>query len=80
MVNKEELILNTMHNKINKDDIYLIWIMRKLLKDVDPYIFQNKYTRAWRNWFWLFILKKEEESLLKDSKLSHIFLNYHKNI
>ena len=76
---KEELVLNVVHNKVNKEDIYFLWIMRKLLKDLDPYMFQNKFTRAWGKWFWMFILNKEEMSLLKDSKLSHIFLNYYNN-
>ena len=80
MVNKEELMINTVHDKVNKEDIYFIWIMRKLLRDVDPYMFQNKYTHSWRDWFWMFILKKDEVPLFKKSKLSHIFLNYHKNI
>ena len=80
MVAKEELAIDVVHDKVNKDDIYFIWIMRKLLKDVDPYIFQNKYTHAWGKWFWIVILKKEEVSLFKESKLFHILLNHHKKI
>lgn len=80
MVAKEELVINAVHDKVNKDDIYLIWIMRKLLKAVDPYIFQNKYTHSRWKWFWMIILKKEEVSLFKESKLLNIFLHFHKNI
>ena len=76
---KEELVINTVHNKVNKEDIYFLWIMRKLLKDLDPYMFQNKFTLSWGKWFWMFILNKEERSLLKESKLSHVFLNFYSN-
>ena len=76
---KEDLVINTVHDKVNKEDIYLIWIMRKLLKDLDLYMFQNKFTRVWGKWFCMFIVNREERSLLKESKLSHIFLNYYKN-
>ena len=78
-MSKEKLVINTVHNKVNKEDIYFIWIMRKLLKAVDPYMFQNKFTRSWDKWFWMFILNKEERSLLKESKLSHVFLNFYNN-
>ena len=80
MVAKEELVINTVHDKVNKDDIYLIWIMRNLLKAIDHYIFQNKYTHSRGKWFWMVILKKDEVSLFKESKFLNIFLNFHKNI
>ena len=76
---KEELVISAVHNKVNKEDIYFLWIMRKLLKSVDHYMFQNKFTRSWGKWFWMFILNKEERSLLKESKLSHVFLNFYSN-
>ena len=58
---------NTLHNKVNKEDIYLIWIMRELLKAFDNFI------------FWIVILKKEEVHLFKESKLSHLFFNYYED-
>ena len=77
--NKEELIINTVHNKVNKEDIYLIWIMKKLLTELDYFFLENNYWYWQCKWFWMFILKKEEKYFFKESKLSHIFLNYYKN-
>ena len=76
---KEELVINTVHNKVNKEDIYLIWIMKKILTELDVYFLENNYWYWQCKWFWMFILKREEKYLFKDSKLSHIFLNYYKN-
>ena len=77
--NKEELVVNTVHNKVNKEDIYLIWIMKKLLTELEYFFLENNYWYWQCKWFWMFILKREEKYLFKESKLSHIFLNYYKN-
>lgn len=69
---------NTLHNKV-KEDIYFIWIMRKLLKAFDNFIFSDSNWYWWSKWFWIFILKNEEVSLFNESKLSNIFFNYYKN-
>ena len=69
---------NTLHNKV-KENIYFLWIMRKLLKAFDNFIFSDSNWYCECEWFWIFILKNEEVSLFKESKLSHIFLNYYED-
>ena len=76
---KEELVIDAVHNKVNKKDIYLIWIMKKLLTELDPYLFEKNFSYWKCEWFWMFILNKEEKSLLKWSKISHVFLNFYKS-
>ena len=69
---------NTLHNKV-KENIYFLWIMRKLLNDLDNFIFSDNNWYCECEWFWIFILKNEEVSLFKESKLSHFFLNYYED-
>ena len=58
---------NTLHNKM-KETIYFLWIMRKLLKAFDNFIFSDSNLYCEFERFWIFILKNEEASLFKESK------------
>ena len=79
MIKKEQLVIDAVHDKVNKEDIYLIWIMKKMLTDLDPYLFPMDWRFSRSDWFCMFIVNKEEKSLLKESKLSNFFLNYYQN-
>lgn len=74
-----EFIVNKVHDKVNKDDIYFIWIMKKFIRDLhDNYCFPQ--ISVWPNeCFWMFILTKEENNLFKKTKFSNVFLNHFKN-
>ena len=53
--------------------------MKKLLTELDPYLFPMDWRFSRSDWFCMFIVNREEKSLLKESKLSNFFLNYYQN-